>query len=330
VRKFLANAMYLFFGLPLALSALMLISVRPWALDRETYKRFVLDDRLYAALKAPEIAREAPATITIRGGDFSGPALVAAAQKNLPVDAIKKTGEGAIDAAMDAAVGVGGARAVAIDLKPLKAALKAASPAAARDYVAALPAADRAPSPTDFTFRPAAASVKTESELLSKALASSIAEIPDAQAIDVSAPRSLPRGGILSSGPDSVSQALLNRWTAITAAFSALLLGGLGVLGGKSAGASLARAGKYVLIPSVLVLAIGAVIAVPGGLILQNLLPKDALEMLKGEAGVQLREYLKSALGPIARSFFITGLVGASIGGLLVSSRRIAEPKEIE
>jgi hypothetical protein len=330
VRKFLANVLYLFFGLPLALSALMLVSVRPWALDRETYKRFVLDDRLYAALKAPEIAREAPATIAIGGADFSGPALVAAAQKSLPVDAIKKTGELAIDSAMDAALGAPGAREVAIDLKPLKAALKAASPAAARDYAAALPAADRDPSPTDFTYRPSSVSVKTESAALAKALSSSIDAMPDAPAAELPSPKSLPRGGILSAGSEALSQALLNRWTALTAAFSAILLGGLGVLGGASAGARLSRAGKYVLIPSVLVLAIGAVIAVPGGLILQNLLPKDALDMLKGEAGVQLRDYLRSALGPIARSFFITGLVGASLGGLLVSTRRIAEPKEIE
>jgi len=54
MRKVLANLLFIFLGLPLALSALMLISVRPWALDRDAYKRFVEDDRLYAALQAPD------------------------------------------------------------------------------------------------------------------------------------------------------------------------------------------------------------------------------------------------------------------------------------
>jgi hypothetical protein len=330
MRKFLANLMYLFFGLPLALSALMLISVRPWALDRETYKRFVLDDRLYTALRAPEIAKEAPASVRVGPGDFAGPALVAAVQKNLPVDAVKKAGEGAIDAVMDAALGAKGPDRVSLDFRPLKAALKAAAPAVARDYVAALPTKDEAPSPTDFTYRSTSVGAKAEASVLAKALAAPIDEIPDAQAVEVSPPSSMPRAGILSRGTDAISQALLNRWTAITAAFSALLLGGLGVLGGSSAGARLSRAGKYVLIPSIFVLAIGAVIAIPGGLILQNLMPREVADMLKGEAGTQLRAYLGSALGPIARGFFLTGLVGASLGGLLVSSKRIVEPKEIE
>ena len=51
--------LFLFLGLPLALSALAPIATRPWALDRETYKRFVQDDRLYAALQAPEMAARA-------------------------------------------------------------------------------------------------------------------------------------------------------------------------------------------------------------------------------------------------------------------------------
>jgi len=330
MRKFLANIMYLFLGLPLALSALMLISVRPWALDRDAYKRIVLDDRLYAALRAPEVAAHAPKTIELGPGVFDGPAFVAAVQKNLPVDAVKRTGENAIDTVMDAVVaGPAGARAT-IDLQPLKAALKAASPAAARDYVAALPAQDREPSATDFTYRPTQVGVKTEAAALSKVLAASVDGIPDATALDASPPSRMPRAGILSRGPSAVTQALLNRTSAVTAAFSALFLAGLGALGGTSWGARLSRTGKYVLIPSIFVLAVGAVLAIPGGLILQNLLPQEAKTMIQGEAGAQLRAYLASALGPIARSFFITGLVGASLGGLLVSSRRIAEPKEIE
>jgi hypothetical protein len=49
--------------------------------------------------------------------------------------------------------------------------------------------------------------------------------------------------------------------------------------------------------------------------------------MLEGQAGAQLRAYLASALGPISRDFFLTGLVAASLGGVLVSAKRIAQPK---
>ena len=60
MRKFLSSFLYLFLGLPLALSTLFLISARPWALDRETYRRFVEDDRLYAALRSPRSRRAPP------------------------------------------------------------------------------------------------------------------------------------------------------------------------------------------------------------------------------------------------------------------------------
>ncbi|MDP3179535.1 MAG: hypothetical protein Q8M76_16615, partial [Spirochaetaceae bacterium] len=60
MRKFLSTLLYVVLGLPLAMSALFLFAVRPWALDRELYKKIVTDDRLYAAIAAPELARGLP------------------------------------------------------------------------------------------------------------------------------------------------------------------------------------------------------------------------------------------------------------------------------
>jgi len=134
----------------------------------------------------------------------------------------------------------------------------------------------------------------------------------------------------MSRGPEAVTQALLNRMTATSVAVSALLIAGLGALGGTGLVSRLSRAGKYLLIPSVLVLCFGAILAIPGGLILQNILPEGAKAMIEGAGGSQLRAYLASALGPIARSFFIAGLVGASVGGVLASARKFGEPKELE
>jgi hypothetical protein len=336
MRKFLANVLFLFAGLPLALSALFLISARPWALDRATYKRFVEDDRLYAALRAPEMASRAPSAIELRPrGDgatlsLDGPSLVAAAQKDLPWPEIKSTASRSVDSILDAVQGSGAAGAPQLDLRGLKAALKSRAPALARDYEAALAASGR-PSQSGLS-----------RGQLSAALAIATDEIPDRAILDersFPSPRAglhpLGRGdrmpiGVISRGPDGLSQALLNRMTATTAAMSALLLAGLGVLGGRSLVSRLSRAGSYLLIPSIVVLGVGAALAIPSGLILQNVLPQEAREMVAGEGGALLRSYLASALGPIARSLLITGLVGASVGGVLASSRKFGLQNEID
>jgi hypothetical protein len=334
MRRFLANLLFICVGLPLALSALFLLSARPWALDRGTYKRFVEDDRLYAALQAPEMASRAPATIELRADGspvaLDGPSLVRAAQKDLPWPAIKTTASRAVDTVIDAAEGIKPGARLEIDLKPLKAALKASGPATARDYIAALAASGR-PAPSD-----AQSAGQQKPALLAAALNSAVDAIPDtakAGRPSLPAPRGPLRGlpiGLMSRGPGALTQALLNQMTATSVALSTLLIAGLGALGGTGLVSRLSRAGKYLLIPSILVLGFGALLAIPGGLILRNVLPEGAKAMIAGPGGALLRDYLASALGPIARSFFITGLVGASLGGVLASAKRFAEPKELE
>jgi hypothetical protein len=330
MRRFLANVLFLFIGLPLTLSALMLLSARPWVLDRATYKRIALDDRLYAALQAPEIAAHAPRTFELESSGvklvLDGPALVATAQKDLPWPEIKATASRGVDAAMDVIERGDAGKAALLDLRPLKAALEAKTPAAARDYSTALAAEIKAGT---------AAKLSTEAkpELLQIALAQETARIPDSAKIERPSPpmrRSWPLIGVISRGPENLSQALLNRMTATAVALSALIIAGLGALGGTNLVSRLSRAGKYLLVPSIVVLGVGMLLAVPGGLILQNILPAGARTMMTGQAGAQMRAYLASVLGPIARSFFITGLVGASAGGVLLSTKRFSEPRELE
>lgn len=327
MRKGIANLLFVFFGLPLALSALMLLSVRPWGLDRETYKRFVQDDRLYSALQAPEIARRAPRTLKLGPASFDGPALTAAVQKNLPIPEIKATAAQAVDRALDA-VESAGPGALELDLQPLKAALRSKGPALTRDYAAALAAARP----------PEVRTALSPPQELNAALGAAVDRIPDRPStgsLSLPAPRTSGLGrlgdtiGSLSRGNEALSQAILNRMTATMAAASALLLAGLGALGGRSALTRLSRAGRYLLLPSLAVLLLGIVLAVPGGLIL-NTLPLELRGMLGGAGGAALKAYLASALGPIARDFFLTGLIGASLGGVLAGARRIAEPKELE
>ncbi len=327
MKKTLADLLFVFLGLPVALSALFLVSVRPLALDRETYRRFVEDDRLYSALQAPEMAARAPKTISIGPAIFDGPALTAALQKSLPVPELKETGSRAIDAALGAAErGVAGFP-LQLDLKPLKAALRAKGPAMARDYAAALAGANATAKGPDALKGADAA----------KAIVAAVDALPDTATAQPPAPGTRRIGGpigVLSRGPDlsgqGLTQALLNRMTATTAAAAALLLAGLGALGGTGLVSRLSRAGRYLLVPSALVLALGVVLAIPGGLILQNVLPRELQGMIGGAGGAALKAYLASALGPVARAFFVTGLVGASLGGVLAQARRFAEPKELE
>ncbi len=319
MRKFLSTVLFICVGLPLALSSLLLISARPWALDREVYRRFVQDDRLYAALRAPEIAARAPETIRLGSAIFAGPALVAAAQKDLPLPEIKSTASKAVDAMLDAVEGGPLASAATVDMRPLKAALRAKSAAMARDYSAAL------------SERTAAQPGLAQPAAVAEALRAAIDAVPDAAKAQAPAARELerpdPRMGVATRG---LSQVLLDRMTAAMAAVSALLLAALGALGGRSALSRVSRAGTYLLVPSLIVLAIGVALAIPGGLIFQNIFPRGFQGMVGGSAGALLRAYLASVLGPIARSFFITGLVGASLGGVLSQARRMGEPKELE
>jgi hypothetical protein len=335
MRRSFASLLFLVLGLPLTLSALLLVSVRPWALDRETYKRFVEDDRLYAALQSPDMASRAPATIELQASGqklvFDGPALTRTAQKDLPWPAIKATASRGADAFLDAALGKSPGGRIELDLRPLKLALAAKSPAAGRDYVAALTGKGSGAADASLASGTSAALVPAKASIVASGLAAAAAGIPDKV---VSDPRTAARAdsrrlpvGLLARNSSGLSQSLLDRITWSMVAASALLLTGLGALGGKDLYSRLARAGKYLMLPSIVVLAAGALLAIPGGFVLQNVLPPEARTMLEGQAGVQLRAYLASALGPISRDFFLTGLVAASLGGVLVSAKRIAQPK---
>jgi hypothetical protein len=328
MRRFLANILFLFLGLPLVLSTLFLISARPWALDRETYKRFVDDDRLYAALRAPEMASRAPRNIELgpAGGNgeklrLEGPALVAAAQKDMPWPELRATASRAVDSVLDAVEGKAGGT-LELDLRALKASLRQKVPALARDYIAGATASEL----------PKNADSAAEIAAL---LGGYVDAMPDRAVAPPPPDRRRIGGpiGVMSRGPTlerGLSQAILNRMTATMAAVSALLIAGLGALGGTGLVSRLSRAGRYLLLPSILVLGAGIALAIPGGLILQNVLPREFQDMVAGSAGAQLRDYLAAALGPIARNFFITGLVGTSLGGVLTQTRRFAEPKELE
>lgn len=340
MKRSLATLLFIVLGLPMSLFSLLLIGTRPWALERDTYRRIVDDDRLYAAITSPDLSSRINGTIEPElkpksGGTWSAKldarALAVAAQKNLPVAEIKATADAGIDSVLSSVER--GSGDPSLDIRALKSALKSRKASIARDYVAALPPADDAKpsSQADLSRRWTGLSRAAEESAVASSLESAVAALPDTVApSELPAPAKDIPIGIVSRGPDGLSQALLNRMTASMAAISALLLAGLGALGGRNAIERISRAGKYLAIPSVIVLVLGGLLAIPGGLILQDLVPREVQGALSGPSGAQLRDYLASVLGPIARSFFLTGLVGTSLGGVLASARKFWQPKEIE
>jgi len=331
MRKAIATIAYVFCGLPMALSALLLLAARPWALDRDFYRRVVSDDRLYRAVAAAsadprgEGARlEGAETVEIEGSVYDAKALAQAVGKSLPVDELKAASLRAVDEALNLVEGSDRDGSFDLDLRPLKAAIRERAPAMARDYVAALPARPGSPATGDFSYRPASLSPEAAEKRVAAAASERANALPDSISSPVDARIEL--NGVRTF----LSATALDRAAATLATASGLLLAALAALGGSGIAGRIAKAGRYLLPPSILVLALGALMSLPGSPALLAALPAEAKALMSAPAAAAMRDYVASVLGQVARSFFVTGLVGASLGGVLASARRIAQPKEIE
>jgi hypothetical protein len=320
MRRALSVILYLLLGLPFALSSLFLLSVRPWALDRDFYKKALTDERLYTVLRSPEVLRGIQDKIVINGYTFSWPGLVSSIQKHLPEEEMKLVATRSVDTIIDSARS-GAFGGAIIDLKPLKDRLERDEAAIAADYLSTLPPSIAETPKTELLAKPAGLSPAGLQRLGTAALGEALKGLPDT----VNIPRSAVKtrvGQRFELGPASLDSSAF-----LGAGFSALLLLGLGFLGGGGAGRSLARAGRMILFPSILILGLGTILSLPGAPLL-SLLPAEARTVLGSGVLEAARGWAASVLGVAARSFFVVGLVGTSIGGLLASLRRIFEPKE--
>jgi hypothetical protein len=320
MRRFLSGILFLLIGLPVTFSGLLALSLRPWAFDRTFYSRAIDDERLWTALRSPTALKGAPDKVEIGGFTFSGPALYGALQRHLPEAELKSFATDAVDSFIRSADD--GVPAAALDLRTLKSTLTKNSAAISADYFAALPKGETRGILTDLRTRPPEASTASLAKRGNEAFASVIATIPDTVS-----PRM--QGASPANGePHRLSaRSSLDRLATTGLAASAALLLGLGFLGGGGIGRSLARSGKFLIIPSSLVLAAGIALSVPGAPIVLSIAAKaqatSDLGFLQAIGG-----WLSSWLGVAARSFFVVGLSGISIGALLASVRRILEPRE--
>lgn len=320
MRRFLSGLLYLFLGLPVVLSGLLSLSVRPWAFDRGFYEKAIQDDRLWTALRSPGALKSVPDSVEIGGYLFSGPALYGAMQRRIPEAELKALGTKAVEDVIGSVES--GKDAAPLDLRPLKSRIESEAPALVEDYLAAIPSGQAASS-TDLRTRPAGlppALLATEG---TEALRNAVATIPD-----YAQPHVRVQNGALALGAGGMeAKAILDRVATTTGLAGAALLLGLGFLGGGGIGRSLARTGRYLILPSAIVLVAGTALALPGAPLVMQLASEHASKadpaFIKAVGG-----WLGSWLGVAARSFFVVGLSGLSIGGFLASIRRIVEPRE--
>lgn len=326
MRKFLSVIGYITLGLPLALSVLLAFSVRPWALDRSFYKDALNDERLYTALRSPELPASVDKILTIDGIKVDGPALVAAAQKSLPVTELKALSNEAVDKGFDYLEGRTRGERLVLDMKPLKAAITAQSHKIATDYASALAVRAETPAPGDFSFRPASLPLNRAITAAEGEVKTEVAQAPEGVVWppkDKAASQGLIEGKALSIHSIDMGIASLS-------AITLLLIGGLSVLGARGASRRLSLAGSYLAIPSVFVLVIGAIGYFAGGSVIAGNLPNELKAIGAGGTTPELAAYFAHLAATMAKSFFVSGLSGVCVGGLLKSLRRTLRPEEIE
>jgi hypothetical protein len=187
MRKFLAFVLALFIAIPLLIGAFVLISIQPWAVNRDFYKKALTDDKLYSGIQAVPKA-DPKATLEVGEFTFNTNSFQAGLAAALPKEEIKKFSGNSIDVIFDALEGKSGG-ADTIDVEPLKASLRANSKKFVSAYVEALPAGESdKPAATDFSSLPKGITRAKYASLLnplvSKALEDNFAKVDSKLSIE--------------------------------------------------------------------------------------------------------------------------------------------------
>lgn len=327
MKKFLSVALYVLIGLPLALSSLFLVSARPSLLDRGFWEATLTDERLYTALRSPELASKADPVVELEGLRLNGPVLVGAVQGHLPEDELKALARSSVGKVFDYLEGktpVPGE----LDLSPLRKAVEEEIPPVAGDYARKLPAqagsTGAAAEPGDLTARPSGSSEASIATATERALRAGVEKgIPEKAELGAPADTGLAR----DLRGRHLSAAGMNQDIIGLSVVSALILAGLGALGARRTGERFKLAGTYLLIPSVATLVLGCLLGVGGGSLAAGIQPH--LGNLSGIGLEALSAYLSQILGAIAKGFLISGAIGTGLGAACKALRRVIEPEEL-
>jgi hypothetical protein len=320
MRKAVATVLYLFTAAWMVLASLVVLSVSSWVADPQFYKDIAGEPKLYEAMGDELYSSMAQAINEGVAQDLPGgldeAALAAALKANLPPMVLAEAGSAAVDSAFG--MTRTDHRTWLIDLKPVKAAFVGDRlPAIAASYTKALPEGSK----------PAAGA-----KVLEHALAAAVAAIPDTVETDpetgaepaawqpVAAPVSL--GGM---GSALWSGSLIGLVVSLGFVFA------LALLASPTWAGRAGWSGAVLLVPTILVLVIGAVgwivsdaalVSNLGGEIARQIQTAEgggAEAVLGGLFGKLLGETLRTA----TQGFLWTGLAGLGVCVALIGVSRV-------
>ncbi len=328
MRKFLAFLLALLVAIPMLAAAFFLISIQSWALDREFYKKALSGDEVFSALEVA-ISADAFKDMDMGGVKVDNRALGKALFAALPREEIRKDVLRVVDTAFDAFEGKSKARELSLDGKRLASVLEKNAKIFSKAYAEALPeGTSPAFDAADLAFRPkgmsAPAFAAKIQPIVDQGVAVAAGKIREMKGVHIPDPAAsgVPYGG------NVIKAARFAFVGVLVAAAIVLMLGFL--LWPKPWSGRFAYLGVTILVGSISCVLIGVV----GGILfnLENIraaagaagwsLPMEALTP-------ELRGYLLELVGAMTRSFFITGIIGASAGAGILSLRWVAAAREI-
>jgi len=330
MRKFLAFVLGLFIAVPMLFFAFLLISVRPWVIDRNFYKQALADERLYSGIKdMPKL--ESGKTVELEGLSLNEAALQSGISAAIPTAEIKKLSGNSVDAVFDFLEGKAGAPD-SIDLEPLKSSLRANTKKFVSAYVEALPEGGSAQSdPADLSVLPKgatrAAYAAKINPAVSKALDAGMAKVDSR--IKLRHVRPQARGWAFTGN----LQADYVRLMVGTLAGAALMWLLAGMLWPKPWSSRLPFMGGLLILSSAVIIIAGVcgAFAVNFQSVEKGM---QALGVPSGWAGsgaqaAAVKNYFAGLAATMTRGFFITGIIAASVGAGLISMRWVAAAREI-
>jgi hypothetical protein len=330
MRKFLAFVLALFIAIPLLIGAFVLISIQPWVVNRDFYKKALTDDKLYSGIQVVPKA-DPQATLDVGGFTFNTNSFQAGLAASLPKEEMKKFSGNAVDVVFDSLEGKPGG-ADTIDVEPLKASLRANSKKFVSAYVEALPAGESdKPAATDFSSLPKGITrVKYASvlnPLVSKALEDNFAKVDSKLSLE--SVRSTRKG--MPFAKNLKTSYAISMLGNIAVAFALWMLAGM--LWPKPWSSRLPFMGGVLLFSSLIIIMIGV-----GGALAVNFQSVTRTLQVFGmptewagsSAQAQaFKGYFASLAATMTRGFFITGIIAASVGAGLISMRWVAAAREI-
>lgn len=185
MRKLIALSILIIVFVPLAITAMSLISIRPWVLDRGFYERLVSDERLYDALIAGELPNQFNRSVFINADQLPLGALNLALREVVTPDYLRTQALNVVDEVFDFVDGQAENFEVGFDITPIKTALAGAGGVRfANALAAALPACESDQEPIPVGGRlvrciAANSSVDTAAEQIAGALPAVLQDTPD-------------------------------------------------------------------------------------------------------------------------------------------------------